>query len=254
MNIGVFDMPRTHIFGLPVDMVTMSQTIETIEDMIQHSNGHTRQIITINPEIIVRSGENPDERAAIHQAELVVADGVGVVWAVSQLTKERLPERVAGSDLLPTMFAHFGPRLRVYFLGAKPGIAELAAQNAKAKWGIQIVGVHDGYFKDEKKVLEAIRKANPDVLLVGMGERQDAFIFRHKNELGAKVAIGIGGMLDVLSGQIKRAPVWSQRLRIEWLVRVALDRKRWGRVPRLWKFVTMVQQEKYSGGSSNRPS
>lgn len=247
-------MPRTHILDLPVDVVSLSQALESIEGMMKNANGHTRQVITINPEIIVRSEENPDERAAIHQAELIVADGVGIVWAVSQLTQDRLPERVPGSDLIPALFEYFGPQLRVYFLGAKPGIAELAAQNSKAKWGVQIAGVHDGYFKDEKPVLEAIRQAKPDLLIVGMGERQDAFIFRHKHQLGAKVAIGVGGMLDVLSGQVKRVPRWAQQLRIEWLVRVGLDRKRWGRVPRLWKFVQMVQQAKRGKGSSRKQS
>lgn len=245
-------MTRTHILGLPVDVVNMTQALEQIEGMIQHSNGSTRQIITINPEIIVRSEENPDERAAIHEAEMVVADGVGIVWAVSQLTPEHLPERVPGSDLIPALFAYFGPQIRVYFLGAKPGVAEVAAQNSKAQWGVQIAGVHDGYFKDEAPIIEAIRQAKPDLLLVGMGERQDAFIYRHKAKLGAKVAIGVGGMLDVLSGQVRRVPIWAQRLRVEWLLRVALDRKRWGRVPRLWKFVQMVQQAKRAKGSSKQ--
>ncbi|MDX2005227.1 MAG: WecB/TagA/CpsF family glycosyltransferase [Meiothermus sp.] len=243
-------MSRAHILGLPVDLINLSQTVEWIEARVNAPFAQTHQVITINPEIIVRSEENPDERRAILEAELVVADGVGVVWAVGQLTEHRLEDRVAGSDLLPALFAHFGPRLRVFFLGSKPGIAELAAQNVHAKYGVGIAGVHDGYFKDEQPVLEAVRRAKPDLLLVGMGERQDAFIYRHKHELGAKVAIGVGGMLDVLSGEIKRVPVWAQRLKIEWLVRVGLDRKRWGRVPRLWKFVQMVQAAKRAGGRS----
>jgi N-acetylglucosaminyldiphosphoundecaprenol N-acetyl-beta-D-mannosaminyltransferase len=240
-------MKRTHILGLPIDVITLNQTVEWIEARVNQPFSQTHQIITINPEIVVRSSENPDERKAILGAELVVADGVGIVWAVGQLTEHKLEDRVAGSDLLPALFEHFGSRLRVYFLGSKPGIAELAAQNSHEKWGVQIAGVHDGYFKDERPVLETIRRAKPDLLLVGMGERQDAFIYRHKHELGAKVAIGIGGMLDVLSGEVKRVPLWAQRLKIEWLVRVGLDRKRWGRLPRLWKFVQMVRTEKQSG-------
>jgi N-acetylglucosaminyldiphosphoundecaprenol N-acetyl-beta-D-mannosaminyltransferase len=242
LKTRVEDGRRIELLGLPLDLVTLEESLERIALMLRQPGPH--QVVTINPEAIIRCQDHPDLPTAIREAELVVADGVGILWAVSQLTPYTVPERVAGADLIPALFKRFGPKLRVYFLGAKPGIAEKAAERSRQKYGIQVVGVHDGYFQDEAAVVAAIRQAQPDLLLVGMGERQDTFIHRNKARLGAKVAIGVGGMLDVLSGEVKRVHPIAQKLKIEWLLRVALDRKRWNRAPRLWKFVQLVRNTK----------
>lgn len=237
-------MRRVEVLGTPVDLVDLEQTLNWIESKISHPEPHCAQIITTNPEAVVRAQSEPALKQALQECELITADGVGIVWAVRLLTGHRLTDRVPGSEILPAAFARFGPRLRVYFLGAAPGVALRAGQNAKARWGIQVCGVQDGFFTDEEAVLEAIRQAQPDLLVVGMGERQDTFIHRNKARLGARVAIGVGGMIDVLAGEVKRAPAWAQRLKIEWLVRIALDRRRWGRFPRLLHFVRLVLGEK----------
>lgn len=234
---------RISLMGLPLDLVNMSGALEVIEGFLAES-GPTRQVLTLNPEIVVRAESDPAVRQAILEAELVTADGVGILWAAKQLAGKQPEDRVTGADLTVELFQRFGSRLKVFFLGAKPGIAHKAAERSRREWGIQVVGIQDGYFQDEAAVLEAIREAQPDLLLVGMGERQDTFIHRHKATLGAKVAIGVGGVLDVLSGEVKRAPRWAQRLNIEWLLRVGLDRKRWGRFPRLIHFVRMVLHAK----------
>jgi N-acetylglucosaminyldiphosphoundecaprenol N-acetyl-beta-D-mannosaminyltransferase len=235
---------RVEILGTPVDLVDLKQTLDWIEDRLAHPEGHCAQIITTNPEAVVRAQTEPVLARALWESELVTADGIGIVWAVRFLAGHRLGDRVPGSEILPAAFARFGSRLRVYFLGAAPGVALRAAQNAQVRWGIQVCGVADGFFSDEEAVVEAIRKAQPDLLVVGMGERQDTFIYRNKARLGAKVAIGVGGMIDVLAGEVRRAPAWAQRLGIEWLVRMALDRRRWGRFPRLLHFVRLVLKEK----------
>jgi N-acetylglucosaminyldiphosphoundecaprenol N-acetyl-beta-D-mannosaminyltransferase len=232
-------MGRVEILGLPVDLVDLEQALARIGEMLESSGAH--QVITLNPEYVVRAQGDPELVRAARESELVTADGVGIVWAVRHLTGERLRERVTGADLVPAVLERFGPRLRVFFLGARPGVAEKAAQNAQTRWGIWVVGVQDGYFKDEAPVVERIAQARPDLLLVGMGERQDTFIHRNKARLGARVAIGIGGMLDVLSGEVRRAHPLARRLGLEWLVRIAGDRKRWGRFPRLLQFVRLVR-------------
>lgn len=239
-------MPRVEILGLPVDLVSLEQAVARIGKMLDSPGTH--QVITLNPEYVVRAQSDPELVRAARESELVTADGVGIVWAVRQLTKQQLPERVTGADLVPALFERFGPRLRVFFLGARPGVAQKAAENAMARWGIQVVGVQDGYFKDETPVIEAIAQARPDLLLAGMGERQDLFIHRNKARLGARVAIGIGGMLDVLSGEVRRVHPLFQRLGLEWLVRIAGDRKRWGRFPRLIQFVQLVRAAKKAHG------
>ncbi len=233
-------MQRVEILGTPVDLVNLEQTLDWLEAKIAQPQAHCQQIITTNPEAVVRAQSDPALRQALWESELVTADGVGIVWAVRRLTGFRLADRVPGAEILPAIFARMGPRLRVYFLGAAPGVAQRAAEAAQARWGIQVCGVQDGYFKDEEAVVQAIRQAQPDLLVVGMGERQDTFIHRNKARLGARVAIGVGGMLDVLAGEVRRAPGWAQRLKMEWLVRIATDRKRWGRFPRLIRFVRLV--------------
>lgn len=235
-------MQRVQILGLPVDLVDLEQAVRRIGEMLESSSTH--QVITLNPEYVVRAQGDPELVQAARESELVTADGVGIVWAVRYLTGEQLSERVTGADLVPLLLERFGPRLRVFFLGARPGVAEKAAQRAQARWGIQVVGVQDGYFKDEAPVVERIAQAQPNLLLVGMGERQDLFIYRHKARLKAKVAIGVGGVLDVLSGEVRRVHPLAQRLGLEWLVRIAGDRKRWGRFPRLIQFVRLVWSAK----------
>jgi len=241
-------MQRVEILGTPVDLVNLQQTLDWIEEKITQPQPHCQQIITTNPEAVVRAQSDPALKKALQECELITADGVGIVWAVAQLTNRKLADRVPGSEILPAAFARFGPKLKVFFLGAAPGVASRAAEAARARWNIQVCGARDGYFTDEAEVVTAIRLAGPDLLVVGMGERQDTFIHRHKTTLGAKVAIGVGGMIDVLAGEVRRAPIWAQKLRIEWLVRIASDRKRWGRFPRLIEFVRLVWASKRQAG------
>lgn len=237
-------MQRVEILGTPVDLVSLEQTLAWIEETLAQPQSQCRQIITTNPEAVVRAQTDPALKKALLECELITADGVGIVWAVGQLTGHKLSERVPGAEILPAAFERFGSRLKVYFLGAAPGVAQRAAQAAGARWNIQVCGVQDGYFQDEAAVVAAIHQTQPDLLVVGMGEGQDTFIHRNKARLGAKLAIGVGGMIDVLAGEVKRAPVWAQRLRIEWLVRIASDRRRWGRFPRLLQFVRLVWASK----------
>lgn len=245
---------RVEVLGTPVDLVDLQGALAWIEERIAHPLPHCAQVITTNPEAVVRAQAEPGLMRALWESELVTADGVGIVWAVARLTGHRLPERVPGSEILPRLFARMGERLGVFFLGAAPGVAERAARNARERWGVRVCGVHDGYFSDEERVLEAIRVAQPDLLVVGMGERQDTFIHRHKTRLAAKVAIGVGGMIDVLAGDVRRAPRWAQRMGLEWLVRIASDPRRWRRFPRLLRFAWMVlagsrQRKRPPGGS-----
>lgn len=244
-------MLRVEVLGTPVDLVNLGQTLAWIEEKITHPQRHCSQIITTNPEAVVRAQTDPALKKALQECELITADGVGIVWAVGRLTPHKLADRVPGSEILPAAFERFGSRLKVYFLGAAPGVAQRAAEAARARWNIQVCGVQDGYFKDEAAVVEAIRQAQPDLLVVGMGERQDTFIHRHKAQLGARVAIGVGGMIDVLAGEVRRVPHWAQQLRIEWLVRIASDRKRWGRFPRLLQFVRLVWASKQRHQAGN---
>jgi N-acetylglucosaminyldiphosphoundecaprenol N-acetyl-beta-D-mannosaminyltransferase len=135
-----------------------------------------------------------------------------------------------------------GASLRVFLLGAKPGVAEAAAAEAARRYGVQVVGSHHGYFdrSEPAPVVAAVAAARPDLLLAGLGEGQELFLHRHRDGLGAGVMIGVGGTLDVLAGAARRMPAWTSRLGVEWLFRVGLDRRRWGRLPRLFRFAGLV--------------
>lgn len=201
----------------------------------------SRLLVTLNPEIIVRAARDAQLRAALKAAELMVADGVGVVWAARRAGTP-LPERVAGVELVEALLAAGGAQLRVYFLGAKPGVAERAAAVAHRRYGTRIAGYQHGYFAPEAtaSVVHAIRESGANLLLAALGEQQERFLHLHRAALGVPLMIGVGGTLDVLSGAVRRTPLWTRRLGLEWAYRVGLDPKRWHRFPRLVRFVGMV--------------
>jgi N-acetylglucosaminyldiphosphoundecaprenol N-acetyl-beta-D-mannosaminyltransferase len=200
-----------------------------------------RLVVTLNPEIVVRAEADPRLREAVGRADIIVADGIGLLWAAAR-HGVRLPGRVSGIDLVCRVMELGAGALRVYFLGGKPGVAERAAATAKQRWGVVIAGCHHGYFteREEAAVVAAVGQARAHVLLAGLGEGQEMFLDRHRGALGAAVLIGVGGTLDVLAGEASRTPTWTRRLNLEWAWRVGLDRRRWHRFPRLVSFVRLV--------------
>ena len=128
----------------------------------------------------------------------------------------------------------------VYLFGSKPGVAELAKQNIESKYeGIEVVGISDGYFdtEKEKQIIADINDKKPDVLLVCLGApKQEKWIYEHKDVLDVKVCLGVGGTLDVISGQSERAPEFYIKHNIEWLYRLKKQPSRIGRMMDLPKF------------------
>ena len=171
----------------------------------------------------------------------------------SKILKTPLKEKVAGVDFateLLGILAREGKRL--YLLGAKPGIAELAAQKILAlRPELQICGMHDGYFKEDREVLDLINSEAPDVLFVCLGApRQERFMAEHLHDLNVRLMIGLGGSLDSFAGTVKRAPKWMIRMNLEWLYRLIREPRRFGRMLRLPKFLFAVIQKRIHGGRS----
>lgn len=246
---------RVFVLGFPVDVVDLQDAVRWVSGAALAA-GAPRLVVTLNPEIVVQGLADPELAAALRSADLSVADGVGVALAARRAGRV-LPGRVPGVDLVTELFREAGPRLRVYFLGAKPGVAQRAAEEASRRFGVTVVGHHHGYFDrvaEAGAVCAAVRAANADLLLAGLGEGQELFLSRHAHELGAKVLIGVGGTLDVLAGEVKRMPAWTTRLGVEWLFRVTLDRRRWKRVPRLAKFLWLVLREGRPGAKGGSRS
>ena len=240
-------MSRIELLGLPLDAVDTEAAIARIDELMARPG--LDPVVTLNPEIVVRARAQPELARAVRRASLVTPDGVGILWAARRLCGLELGERVTGVDLVTQLLERHRDRIRVFFLGGRPGVAERAAEAARRRFGTRVAGAHHGYFEDPSEVVPLVAAARPDLLLVGLGERQEVFVEAHREELGARVAIGVGGTLDVLAGAARRAPELTRRLGIEWAWRVGTDPRRWRRAPRLLAFVLAVEGARLRGSA-----
>ena len=238
--------PIVEILGVPVASLTMREAVEQAERWMDEGRGVL--IATANAEMIMNATRDEELMEILRAADLVVPDGAGTVWAAHHLGYA-MPERVAGYDLTQELLKRAPEKnRRVFFFGSAPGVAEKAKQKAEAIYpGIRVVGVRNGYFSDadEPGIIREIREAQPDLLLAALGvPKQEKWLKKHKDELGVPVCIGVGGTLDVMAGTAKRAPLWMQKAKLEWLFRGILQPKRAGRLLALPKFVFRVHASK----------
>jgi N-acetylglucosaminyldiphosphoundecaprenol N-acetyl-beta-D-mannosaminyltransferase len=200
----------------------MSDTLAWIEVAI--AARAPRQICTANPEFVMTAQRDPEFRAVLRAADLVLPDGVGLLWAARR-QGQPLPERVAGSDLI-YQTAEVGARLgwRIFYLGAAERVAQAAADKLAALYpGLTVAGAYAGSPApaEEAALVARVQAAQPDLLLVAYGApAQDKWIARHKARLGVPVSMGVGGSFDFVAGVAQRAPRWVQRLGLEWLHRL----------------------------------
>lgn len=237
---------RVHILGVPVDAVTMDDAMRRMEAFV--ASGKPHFVITADASSIVQAQTDAQLRSLYDRADLVTPDSVGVLWA-SPRFGHKLSERVSGVDMVDRICALSAEKgYRVYFLGAAPGIAELAAEKMRLRYpGCHIVGARHGYFPAESDsvIAEEVAREKPDFLFVAMGiPRQEKFILSTQSIVGAKVAMGVGGSFDVFSGTVKRAPKLLQKLKLEWAWRLAQNPKKIGKVMLLPRFVLMVLRAK----------
>ena len=203
-----------------------------------------RQICTVNPEFIVDAHRDPAFAAVLRRADLRVPDGAGVLWA-ARLAGKPLRERVTGSDGIYRIAERAADRgWRLFLLGAAPGVALAAAATLRRRYpGLEVVGAHSGSPADAEwpAIQGWLASTQPDILLVAFGHpRQDIWIDRHRAELPAAVAVGVGGAFDFVAGVARRAPRWMQRLNLEWLHRLLMQPWRWRRMLKLPVFVGLV--------------
>jgi len=238
-----------YVLGVRVDRLSQRQALDSIEQIIVQWRASDRaqvcqQIVTVNPEFVMNAQRNKDFRTAINAAALIVADGVGVVWATRYLGRP-VPERVTGTDLLPELAQRCAAAgYRLYLLGAAPGIAEAAgARLQELAPGLVIAGTYAGSPapNEEEEIIERVRAAHADVLCVAYGApAQDLWIWRNLARLPVAVAIGVGGAYDFLSGRQQRAPVFLRKLGLEWLYRLYREPWRWRRMLALPRFAMRV--------------
>lgn len=219
------------VWGLPLAPYTFGRTLDRVGELI--AAGEPSFFVTANLNYAMISDRDPRLRAINERAAFIVADGMPLVWW-SRLGKRRLPERVAGSDLiygLSERAARHGHR--VYLLGAGPGIAELAAEKLRTRYpAIQIVGVECPPFRaltaeEQRHQIDRIRAARPDLLFVAFGQPKGEFwMVDHLDKLGVPVMVQVGASLDFVAGKVKRSPKWMQKTGTEWIYRMAQEPKR----------------------------
>jgi len=205
-------------------------------------------VVAINPEKLMKAKEDPELKALLNRAEFQIPDGIGVIIA-SKLKKGSISSRITGIDMMDRIVREAARTGRAVFLyGAKPGVADKAAQQLKQTYpNLIVAGTQDGYESDSSKVLDTINKAKPDILFVAMGSpKQEQWIEQHRDNLYPMLYQGVGGSFDVLAGNVKRAPAAFQRLGAEWLYRLLKEPSRLQRQMNLPKFLFEVFKQKRS--------
>ena len=239
---------RISVLGVPVDTADHAQTLASIAVAIAESRERTppptRQIVTLNPEILMHARQDATVLHVLAQADLIVADGIGVVWA-ARVLGTALPERITGVDLLEDVAELAAAQgWRLFLLGAAPGVADEAANRLQARCpGLRVAGTFSGSAAaaGDAACIERIRASAPDVVFVAFGApAQERWIARTRGQLGAAVAIGVGGAFDFVSGRVTRAPRWMRRVGLEWLYRLLRQPWRWRRMTALPRFAAAV--------------
>ena len=238
---------RINVLGVGFDNVTMAEAVDRGMELLRQEGAH--YVVTPNPEIVEVCRENPEAMEAVNGADLVLADGIGVIKGAAMLgtpLKERTPGVEFAAHLVERMA---GEGKSLYLLGGKPGVAETAATRLTEKYpDASIVGINDGYFKNDAEIIEKINASGADILFVCLGApKQEKWIFANKDKLKVSLAMGLGGSLDVYAGTVKRAPDIFIKLNLEWFYRLLKQPKRIGRMMNLPKFLFGTIFYKLSG-------
>ncbi len=223
-----------NVLGVPVDDVTMSETVDRVAQLVAagRATGRNHQVTTVNVDFVVNATRDPDLMRVLQDASLSLPDGMPIVWA-SRVLGTRLRERVAGADLVEKLAERAAESgYRMYLFGSAPGVAARAADILVERFPpLQIVAdagpmvESDGAMDDAH--VQRIEVARPDIVCVALGNpKQEYWIGRYGHRIGAPVLIGVGGTLDLIVGEKQRAPAWMQRVGLEWVFRAGQEPRR----------------------------
>lgn len=219
---------RITILDTIIDVLTIEETIELVEKyVIKKESLH---LMGVNADKINMLNKNEKLKKIVNECGIINADGASVIMA-SKYLKTPLPERVAGIDLMQDLVKLSAIKgYKIYLLGAKQEVVEKTAAVLKEKYSnLEIVGIKNGYFKEKdwNSIYEDIRKKNPEFVFVGITSPKKEYLIKYLQDKGLKcVFMGVGGSFDVISGNIPRAPLWMQKMNLEWLFRVLQEPKR----------------------------
>ena len=239
---------KIDVLGVSYDNVTMEEALAKGREILMGEK--CCYCVTPNAEMAYEALHDEEFCAVLNGADLVLPDGAGVVLG-AKILKTPLKQKVAGIEFAQNMLSvmeEMGARL--YLLGSKPGVAELAAEKMLAKHPkLRISGMADGYFKDEAAAVRKINDTGADVVFVCLGApKQERFMRAHQGALQVKLMCGLGGTLDGIAGTVKRAPRWMIRLQLEWFYRLIKEPRRFGRMLRLPKFIFAAWKKRIKGG------
>ena len=233
--------------GVGFDSLTLEEAVARAKTLMDERRA--AYVVTPNPEIVMACRERAETMAAVNGADLVLPDGIGVIYG-ARILGTPLKCKLPGIDFITALMADMAKEGKsVFLLGAKPGVAETAAERLKAMHpGLVIAGTHDGYFKEDAPVVAAVNAAQPDLLLVCLGApKQELWMQRNRSALHIGLMAGLGGSLDVFAGNVKRAPKAFQKLGLEWFYRLLKEPKRIGRMMKLPKFLFACIGKKLRG-------
>lgn len=233
---------RVKILGVPMDLIDSRQAMAVFEEKFPEPG--LTMIVTPNPEIVLAANKDESLKTLISGADIILPDGVGLLYA-SKIIGHPLKERVTGIDFLMDILEYLEKNGKsVFFFGSKPGVARDAAQNLQKKYpALKVAGTRNGYFKpeEEEEIVREINESGADFLCVALGApKQEQFIEKYRKELHCGGAIGVGGSLDVFSGNLKRAPEFYRNHGLEWLYRLIQEPSRYKRMMQLPVFMVKV--------------
>lgn len=213
------------ILGIPIACLDVGEAVSVIERLV---TGPPAVVAHVNAHTLNLAYSNPRYAEVLRRADLVLNDGKGVMLA-ARINGQRFPADLNGNRLTPLLLRRAAEHgWRVFFLGARPGVARQAAEKLQDRIeGLNVVGTRDGFFKDEDEVIEDIRSSQAQLVLVGMGNPlQEQFLDRCLARTGAGIGIGVGAFFDFTVGRTPRAPGWMSRAGIEWVHRLAQEPRR----------------------------
>lgn len=233
---------RVEIVGIKIDNVDMDEAAGILTEYLDADN--YSMVFTPNSEILMEAVNDRELEGILNSGRLVVPDGIGVVIA-SRFYGTPVKDRVAGLDLMMRLMDTADSQGKsVYLLGGKEGVAEDAAIKLTERYrGLKIAGTQNGYFggDEEEKIVNDINSSNADILLAALGApKQEKFIYKYRDRLKVRIAMGVGGSLDVLAGRVKRAPEFYQKAGLEWFYRLVKEPRRIVRVARIPKFIALA--------------
>lgn len=240
-------MCRIKFMNTEIDNLTMAETLSAVDDLIRQNKD--AYVVTPNVDHIVKLETNEKLKAAYSEADLILTDGKPLVWA-SRLYRNPIKEKVSGSDLFPELCKFAAERhYKMFFLGAKEGVAAKAAEILKAKYdGLEIVGCYSpaiGFEKNSEEIeniARMVQRANPHILILALGcPKQEIFAYEFRKKFHVPVSFCLGATLDFAAGNVKRAPRWMADAGLEWVYRIYQEPARMFKryVLEDWRFVKL---------------